>query len=122
LAGLGSGEGLEIAVVLEYILHLVVGDCMGRGNHRDRLDCHLCHLEEHRHRAAVVGIGVEEGHIHTGDVAAGDSKEEVLGAAEEEEGSYIAVRRPWLECCAVAARTRSVGRIGLRQSKELQDR
>lgn len=107
LADLEVGEGLVLGVDLACTLHLAAEGCKEHGNHRDRLDCHLCRLEEHRRRVEVVDIGAEVAHIRIEDVAVGGLME--VGLVEEggEEESCIAVRQPSVECCPVAGRTSS---------------
>jgi hypothetical protein len=74
--------------------HLVDADCRVRDNLPDRLDCHLCRLEEHHHHAEPADIEVAAAGIRTADAAVAGLMEADREAVEEGEGSCIAGCQP----------------------------
>jgi len=100
-------------------LHLVVVDCMGHGNHHDRLGCLLCHPEVRRHRVGAADIEAVVDCIRTeGAVVGGlmgEDLEEVVVVVE----SCTAARQPLLEDCPVAERTPMGKEVALQQRNDL---
>ncbi len=79
-------EDLDSVADLELVdcsHHSVDGGCRVRDNLPDRLDCHLDHLEEHHHRAELVGIEAVAARIRTAGAAAVGLMEEDQEAAAE---------------------------------------